>query len=110
MQLPIVLGRAIDESDREGAPESIVVNELLANAQWPGESPLGKRLRIGGPTWRTVVGVAKNAVRADWNDPRGEIAGNQKSLCGRLSVAASIDEVVGSVIARRQLDLPHSDN
>jgi predicted permease len=69
MQLPIILGRGIDASDRAGAPPAIVVNEYLAKTQWPGESPIGKRIRIAGPDWRTVVGVATNAVRADWNAP-----------------------------------------
>jgi putative ABC transport system permease protein len=45
-----------------------IVNEELARLHWPGEDPLGKRLRIGtgadsapGP-WLTVIGVAGNIM------------------------------------------------
>ena len=53
----------------------VVVNEALAAEAWPGEDPIGRRLtldRPGGenpPTWRTVVGVAKNARQGSWAEP-----------------------------------------
>jgi putative ABC transport system permease protein len=38
-----------------------VINEMLARRMWPGENPIGKRLRHGRPEnqtpWREVVGV-----------------------------------------------------
>jgi putative ABC transport system permease protein len=39
------------------------VNETAAARYWPGEDPLGKRLRLGADTlpWLTVVGVAADA-------------------------------------------------
>jgi ABC-type antimicrobial peptide transport system permease subunit len=38
----------------------VIVNELAARQLWPGESALGKRIRVGSDTsaWLTVVGVA----------------------------------------------------
>jgi predicted lysophospholipase L1 biosynthesis ABC-type transport system permease subunit len=35
------------------------VSRTLAGELWPGEDPIGKQLRVGGPTapWRAVVGV-----------------------------------------------------
>ena len=38
----------------------VVINELAARKFWPNESPLGKRLKLGGmadTSWRAVVGV-----------------------------------------------------
>jgi len=37
----------------------VIVNQALADKYWPGQSPVGRRLKFGGgdPPWRTVVGV-----------------------------------------------------
>ena len=56
-------GRGFLESDRPGAPHVAVVSEAAARRLWPGEDPIGKRLRYGvldSTQWRTVVGVARD--------------------------------------------------
>lgn len=58
--ISLVAGRDFQDSDRPGAAKVAVVNELLARRFWPGESPLGKRLRVGSdPGLYEVVGVAR---------------------------------------------------
>jgi predicted permease len=72
MRIPFVHGRDVTESDNLSAPNVVIVNEFMAQQQWPGEDPLGKRLTLGGlqsPSWKTVVGVVKNEVRDHWADP-----------------------------------------
>jgi len=40
------------------APLVVVVNETMARRYWPGTSPVGKRIALGGTdVWREVVGV-----------------------------------------------------
>jgi len=60
MQIPLLAGRYLTPSDGPDGQLVIVVNRKLAEHYWPGQSPLGKRLRIGTqetPTpWLTVVG------------------------------------------------------
>ena len=59
--IPIIRGRGFADSDRKNAPQVAVVSEAVARRAWPGEDPVGKRIRYWGPdslTWRTVVGVA----------------------------------------------------
>jgi FtsX-like permease family/MacB-like periplasmic core domain len=60
--IPIVSGRALNESDppcgRSGC--SVVVSEDLARQFWPGASPLGKELRDTRGTRFEVVVVARN--------------------------------------------------
>lgn len=53
-------GRAFDDRDRGGSAPIAIVSEQAARFLWPGEDPVGKRIRIAGPSaeWRTVVGVA----------------------------------------------------
>src|SRR5262249_46261814 len=65
MGIPLREGRPPSEGDTERAPLVVVVNEALAKQVWPGESPIGRRLRFipegesGGKDarWHTVVGV-----------------------------------------------------
>ncbi len=67
MGIPIRQGRAFDERDREGRPGVVIVSEALARRYWPGQDPIGKRLKIPLPpteydnAWLTVVGVAGDA-------------------------------------------------
>ncbi|MFL5579289.1 MAG: ABC transporter permease, partial [Gemmatimonadaceae bacterium] len=61
-ETPILRGRAFTDGDVEGAPRVVVVSRLVAERFWPGEDPVGKRMRIVGDTskdaWHTVVGLA----------------------------------------------------
>ncbi len=58
----IVRGRAFADTDREGMPAVAIVSEDVASRTWPGENPIGKRLKMGGADsrdgWLTVIGVA----------------------------------------------------
>jgi putative ABC transport system permease protein len=65
MEIPLVEGRHFTEQDREGSPYVAIVDEMLAQKFFPGESALGKRLHYGGVVnnnspWMQIVGVAKH--------------------------------------------------
>ena len=57
-------GREFRDSDDARSAATAIVNERFAAEQWPGQSAVGKRLRLvrqGAPgAWLTVVGVAPN--------------------------------------------------
>jgi predicted permease len=56
----LLAGRDFAESDGDGSPPVIIINETLAERFWPGESAVGKRLRIGrspSTPMREVIGV-----------------------------------------------------
>ncbi|HUQ84164.1 MAG TPA: ABC transporter permease [Gemmatimonadaceae bacterium] len=76
MRLPILQGRDIAETDRVGSTPVVLVNEIFAKRWWPNENAVGKRITLDPgepePTWVTVIGVVKNAVRADWSAPAEE--------------------------------------
>jgi predicted permease len=62
MEIPLIAGRVFNGGDRKGALPAAVINQEFASRQWPGESPIGRRFHfVGDSTWRTVVGVVKNA-------------------------------------------------
>lgn len=51
-------GRVFTGADRTGSQPVAIVNETFARKYWPGQKPLGRRLReYGGDNWRMVVGV-----------------------------------------------------
>ena len=57
------LGRPLTDADGPDDEPVVVVNEAAASALWPGESPLGKRIFMGGLSsdeFRTVVGVVQD--------------------------------------------------
>jgi putative ABC transport system permease protein len=62
-------GRAFREADGASSVPVVIVNQRFASLSWPGEDPVGKRLRfLKGPTpgsWLTVVGVVSNIVQDD---------------------------------------------
>ncbi len=60
LQIPMLQGRAFNKADSANTPAVAIVSESLARKYWPGENPLGKRLKpdFQGSSWCTVVGVA----------------------------------------------------
>jgi len=105
MGIPLVAGRDITREELAARSHVVIINQAMANLQWPGESPLGRRITMddpaGTPDWFTVVGVAKDSRQAGWTgDLRGEtyfpnlaaegptdLAGTQGSLIGFLNPA-----------------------
>ncbi len=65
--IPIVSGRSFTDQDAAASPFVAIVSEKMARLFWPGEDPIGKRFRLGGPgttgPWRTIVGVAGDVRR-----------------------------------------------
>src|SRR3954464_2574277 len=74
----LLRGREFAETDSVDAPQVCIVNESFARRFWPGQDPVGKRVkhgRLDNPRpWYTVVGVvADTKAIADPND--GEVVG-----------------------------------
>jgi len=65
MGIQLVAGRGFTDDDREGTAPVVVINQAFARKFWPGENPIGKRIRWGGwgVEWLTVAGVVGD-VRA----------------------------------------------
>jgi putative ABC transport system permease protein len=59
MGIPVVAGRDFRPADTREAPMVVMVNQTFARQHWPGEDPIGRRIRIarGDVPWMTVVGV-----------------------------------------------------
>ena len=58
MRVPVRRGRDFAASDGIEQPWVTVVSQQFADQHWPGEDPIGRRVRRGtNPRWLTVVGV-----------------------------------------------------
>ena len=56
LQIPVKLGRELDESDDDSRPNVAVVSESFVKKYWPTETPIGRRFTFAGRE-RTVAGV-----------------------------------------------------
>ncbi len=69
--MALLRGRLFDDQDLENTPQVAVINQAAARTYWPGQDPLGKRVRLrldardlsssGTPPWTTIVGVIVDA-------------------------------------------------
>lgn len=62
MEIPIVSGRRFTLFDTPETPRVAIADQRMADDLWPGQDPIGKRVRTGGrdskAPWITIVGVA----------------------------------------------------
>ena len=58
MNIPLLRGRFFTEQDNTDSPLVVILDEEVARRAWPGEDPIGKRVRSGPASpWAEVVGV-----------------------------------------------------
>jgi predicted permease len=75
MRIPLLRGRLLQDSDlAQGAQPVVVINEEMARRFWPGQDPIGKRLKYGldpgaNMPWKTVVGVVMDMRRQRLDEP-----------------------------------------
>jgi predicted permease len=67
LHIPILEGREFTPDDDEKAPRVLIVDQTAARRYWPGQDPLGKKLRVWGSPF-TVVGVVRNSTHIFVNE------------------------------------------
>ncbi len=72
MGIQLLAGRNLDARDTSATVPGVLINQRLAESAWPGEDPIGKRLRFHTATWKTVVGVVHDVRQ--WGLERDPIA------------------------------------
>ena len=125
MEIPLLAGRALAETDRAGTEPVVVVNESAAELLWPGGDALGHRfelgttLGLGGPRiGGTVVGVVADvrhhgpaeAPRPEVYAAHGQFPIDFMSMTVRSSVpAASLVNPVREQLRAMDRSLPMDD-
>jgi putative ABC transport system permease protein len=71
MQIPLIRGRYFSETDKQGTPRVVVINNYMARQLWPGEDAVGKRIGVlGAPNeWSAIVGVVADVKTDALNTP-----------------------------------------
>jgi putative ABC transport system permease protein len=72
MSIPLRAGRAFSGGDTATAARVTVVDEALARRFFPGEQPIGKRLKLG-PGLYTIIGLVGTVRDPDGQEPRPQV-------------------------------------
>jgi putative ABC transport system permease protein len=122
MGIPFVAGRDFTEQDNAQDQSVVIVTEKTARHYWPGQSPIGKRLKPGSTSsqnpWRVVVGVVKDVRQNDFvAEPKMQMYmpyAQARSPANALLVRTKVDPLSLAIPVRNQIweidkDQPVSD-
>jgi putative ABC transport system permease protein len=105
----LIEGRFFDDRDGAKAPKVLIVNQTMARTFWPGESPIGRRLKPGFEgDWRTIIGVVGDVKNAGIDKPAGTelyfpYLQSENTNSGYLILKGSGDPYALAGAARREL-------
>ncbi len=78
LKTPILRGRSFNEHDTKAAPRVIIIDDATASKFFPGQDPIGKRLRADtgaeGRVMRTIVGVVPRLKVYGFDEPKSLLA------------------------------------
>jgi putative ABC transport system permease protein len=85
MGIPLIRGRDFTDQDKADSKRVVVISEKTAQHYWPGQDPIGKRLKTGATTsnvpWREVIGVVKDVRQNDFiAQPKMQMYFNYRQL------------------------------
>jgi predicted permease len=109
--IPLLRGRDFTEADGASAPLAVIVNHTLAQHYWPGQDPIGKRLRWGlaetASPWMTVVGeigdIKQESADAPTREQIYQPAAQSTASFGALAPPDSLNGQGGAIVMRTQL-------
>ena len=117
MGVPLVRGRMLTDADRDSLAPTGVVNETFVQRTFPGEDPIGKRVKWGGGVnnsdpWITIVGVVRDFRHYRLPQPMGPalyihyatVAGRSQTLAIRTTAPDPYSLVPMVRTAVRELD------
>jgi putative ABC transport system permease protein len=118
MGMPILKGRGFESSDTEISLPVAIVDEALAGRYSPDGDLVGKRIRIGGGPWMTIVGVVPNVKNRKLDEeawpyvyrPNTQWIRRETMLVVRTAVdPSSVIAGVRQEVAKLDPELPLSD-
>jgi putative ABC transport system permease protein len=72
VSIPLRGGRFFTERDDNGHAQVALINDTMARGLWPGEDPIGRKVRTGGKegSWRTIVGIVGDVYQYGLDSPK----------------------------------------
>ena len=68
LEIPLLSGRNFTDSDDDKGQQVVIVDQAFAQQYWPGDAPMGKRIKPGPvqstAPWLNIIGVVGN-VKSD---------------------------------------------
>ena len=118
MRIPLLRGRYFTVADKDGAQLAVIVNRKLAEKYWPGQDPIGKRLRIGTQQlqtpWQTVVGevadVKQGSPDDDTKNQFYQPTEQVEEAAGSLASPTDLSGNSGYIVLRTQLAPEQMEN
>jgi predicted permease len=118
MGIPLVRGRYFTEADKAGAQLVMIVNQKLAQHYWPGQDPIGKRIRIGTAEmktpWTTIVGVVADVKLSSPDEATKEqyyeSVGQAEEVIGSLASPGDLNGNGGYIVLRSALPAEQMEN
>ncbi|RXS95266.1 ABC transporter permease [Silvibacterium dinghuense] len=109
MGIPLLRGRYLDARDNATGQLATVVSRGLAEQAWPGQDPIGRRIRLGitGTQWLTVVGEVADVKEGSPDGPRKvqfyETADQGLAALGSVGNPSLIYGSGGAIVLRARL-------
>lgn len=108
LQIPILIGRALDQRDRLDTPIVAVISETMARRQFGDLNAIGRRFRIDQDMkWMQVVGIARDTRAADLGDSSAALFYRSPAQWDQRSatVVARTSTDAGNLVAAMQREL-----
>jgi predicted permease len=118
MGIPLLRGRYFTDADKAGAQLVMIVNQKLAQHYWPGQDPIGKRMRIGTPEmkmpWVTIVGEVADVKLSSPDEATKEqyyeSVDQAEEVIGSLASPGDLNGNGGYIVLRSALPAEQMEN
>ena len=116
--IPLERGRYFTLDDRRGKQLVMIVNHRMAEHYWPGQDPIGKRVRIGTvqmqTPWMTVVGEVADVKLASPDQPAIQQyyipVDQSEEDAGALAPPGDLNGNGGSIVVRTTMPPEQMEN
>ncbi|MGC2399803.1 MAG: ABC transporter permease [Acidobacteriaceae bacterium] len=116
--IPLVRGRFFSDADTAETQLVVIVNHKLADHYWPGQNPIGKRMRIGtqemDTPWLTVVGEVADVKLNSPDEPSKQQyflpVDQMEKVLGSLAAPDDLNLDSGNIVVRSALPAEQIEN
>jgi putative ABC transport system permease protein len=116
--IPLLHGRFFTEDDKADGQLVVIVNQKLAEKSWPGQDPIGKRLRLGTQSmntpWAIVVGEVADVKESSPDAPTKQQyygpVDQAEAMAGVLATPSDINGNGGFIALRTSMPPEQMEN